>query len=158
MLGGGEGFINFKSDEREEFEDVATIEETIEKGEEVEVTHYNMSILRLLDDDIEYATTTIIDDYLSELKMISKDVEMTNEQFRRYKYRPDLFCYDIYGSKDLDFVLLAINGINDAREFDRKKIKFIAKDALFTILSYIINAEIEYMENNRDRYTESKFY
>lgn len=158
MIGGGEGYINFKSDEREEFEDVSTIEETIEKGEEIEITHYNMSILRLLDNDIEYATTTIIDDYLSELKMISKEVEMTNPQFRRYKYRPDLFCYDMYGSKDLDFVLLAINGINDAKEFDRKKIKFIPKDTLFEVLSYIINAEAEYIENNRDRYMESKFY
>ena len=29
MIGGGEGYINFKSEEREEFEDVSTIEETI---------------------------------------------------------------------------------------------------------------------------------
>ena len=36
---------------------------------------------------------------------------MSNEEYRRYKYRPDLFAYDVYGKTDYDFVILLVNGI-----------------------------------------------
>lgn len=153
------GFISYKTEDRKENNDVSTIDDTIEVGREVSITDYNLSLLRSIDNGkVEYPYENILDDYLNELKSQAVEYEMTDEQFRRYRYRPDLFSYDTYGVADYQFIILLINGINKARDFNRKKIKYIDPEILDEILSYITNAEEDLINNNRSTYKENKYF
>ena len=154
-------FVSYKYDDRKDNEDVATIDDTITDGKQVEFTDYNMSLLRSLDTEdgrIEYPYTSILEDYLDELKNMCDKYEMTDEQYRRYKYRPDLFSYDIYGRSDYEFVILLVNGINVEKDFNKKTVNYIDPDNIDTILSYIRNASEEAFNRNRDTYKENKYF
>lgn len=147
-------FTNYKTDERPVFTDVHTIEEANDIGRDIDITHYNLSILRKLDNDIEYPTSTILDDYMDELLLMSIPYEMSDDEFRRYNMRPDLFCYDKYGSLDMDFIILALNNINKDIEFTRKTIRYIDPEDMDEIISNITGSEEEYIESNRLNYED----
>ena len=71
------GFINYKTDEREDFDDTSTIIDTILAGRDIDITSYNLSILRFLKDyNIEYPISNILDDYITELIELSEYYEM----------------------------------------------------------------------------------
>ena len=59
-------------------------------------------------------------------------------------------AYDIYGSSELEFVILKINGIIDPKDFDFPTIKLIPIDTMNEVLSNIYNAESKYIESNRE--------
>ena len=73
--------------------------------------------------------------------MYLKTVQLTDDEFIKYKYRPKILAYDIYGTTDLDFVILAINRISTPKDFVYKKIKMISKRHLNELLTSIYNAE-----------------
>jgi hypothetical protein len=97
-----------------------TLEDFVEAGENDEVTYTRFSIIRELN-GIKYASYNILDNYLDELKKICVRIPKENitvQQLSRYKYNPDLLAYDIYGSTQLEFVVLYCNGIIDPKDFD----------------------------------------
>ena len=58
-------FVSYKTDEREDFDDDSTIVDTILNGRDIELTSYNLSILRYMQDsNIEYPISNILDDYI----------------------------------------------------------------------------------------------
>lgn len=143
-------------EERNEIKDSYTIEDNISNGSTSVINYYNTSILQKIG-DIEYASDNIINDYLEELIDNSTTVELSDLEFIKYIFRPDLLSYDVYGTMDFDFVILAINGICDPKDFDRKKIKLPSSDILDVLLNYIYNAENDYILKNRANYEESTF-
>lgn len=152
-------FVNYKTDEREDFDDDSTIVDTILNGRDIEITSYNLSILRYMkDSNIEYPISNILDDYISELILVSELYEMSDEEYDRYYMRPDLFAYDKYGYIDLDFVILALNKMNKDTEFTRRTVKFIDRERLFQFISLILDGEEEYIQSNREGYTTTTFY
>ena len=154
-------FTSYKYGERKDIEDTYTINDTITEGKQIEFTDYNMSLLRSLNTEngrIEYPYISVLEDYIDELKNLSIKYEMNDEQYRRYKYRPDLFSYDIYGKPDYEFVILLINGINTEKDFIRKTINYIDPDNIDVVLSFIRNASKEIFDKNRYSYKENKYF
>ena len=120
-----------------------TITDFINQGKSDDMTYTNFAILQksMLG---QYAEINVLDFYLDELKKLCLKVEtFTEEEINKYKYQPDLLAYDIYGSTQLDFVILLVNGIIDPKEFDfsRGYILIPTKSNLFTILDEIKNSE-----------------
>lgn len=120
------------------------------------VTYSNLAlwVKSISQDNIIYTYDNIIYTYLDELKMICYNIEMSNEEFRKYKYKPKLLAYDIYGATELYFIILAINGINciNMKEFDRKKLRLPKANDLANIITAIYNAETDYINANRTNY------
>lgn len=128
----------------------STLQSFIELGDLNTFTNYKFSILEKIG-NLELPIHNILEhDYLDELKSISLDYELDDEEFRRYKYRPNLLAYDLYGDPELYFIILLINDMVVKKEFDRQKIKIIEKEHLFTLLNAIYNAQVEYIEENRN--------
>ena len=128
----------------------STMQAYIELGELDTYTNYNFSILEKLG-NLELPIHNILEhDYLDELKSISADYELDDEEFRRYKYKPNLLAYDLYGNPELYFVILLINDMMVKKEFDRQKIKIIEKEHLFTLLNAIYNAQTDFIDDNRN--------
>ena len=125
-----------------------TITDFINEGKSDDMTYINFSILEKMPIG-QYAETNVLDFYLPEIKKICLKVEtFTEEEISKYKYQPDLLAYDIYGSTQLDFIILLVNGIIDPKEFDfsRGYILIPTRTNLFTILEQIKNSENEWLK------------
>lgn len=128
----------------------ATLEDFIQEGKTDQLTYKNFSITNQIG-NISFVETNIIDFYLDELKAICVEIpieNITQEQIVKYKYQPDLLAYDIYGSTQLDFIVLICNGIIDPKEFDFKIKSLLLPKAstLKTYLSEIFRSEKDWID------------
>lgn len=134
----------------------SSIEDFIAAGENAAIiSFYNMSILQVeysADKTmrLDFTIDNLITDYLDVLRESAVKVELSDADKRKYHYNPDLLAYDIYGSTELDFVIMYINGIIDPKDFNMPKIKLLSKSDLINILSRIYAAEHQYVSDNRD--------
>lgn len=113
-----------------------------------DMTYYKFSILENIN-GVHHLDHNLIEDYLPELNKICTEVHLNDEQYKRYKYRPDLLAYDLYKSIQLDFVILLINDMIDPKEFTKKVIKLPYASVLKKFLSTIYSSEQEYIQQNR---------
>lgn len=149
--------LNDMDEVRDSVDDVATIEETIENGNEITLSYINTSILRKLqmdgtDDSIDVPDTNVCYDYLKELLAVADKIELSDDEYAKYKYRPDILSYDLYGTTTYEFILLAINKIISPKYFTKKKIYVIDSEYIEEVLTDIYNAEQEYITLNRADY------
>lgn len=129
----------------------STVEEFINAGISDDMTYNNFSILfrSSQQDNIILSANNIIYDYMDEIKPYIVNVSLSEEEYIKYRYKPKLFAYDIYGSTELFFVVMAVNGIYDIKDFNRRNIKALYKKQLFELLNQIYNAESGYIQKNR---------
>lgn len=111
-------------------------------------TYFNFSIVEK-QGNIIFTDHSLIDDYLSELTALCYPVQLTDEELKKYRYSPDLLAYDIYGSTQLDFIILKANDMIDPKEFNIKTIKLPYNSYLKSLLSDIVSANKGYIEQNR---------
>lgn len=129
----------------------ATLAEFVSAGINDDMTYRNFAIVEVIPCGLELIDHNIIDDYLDELKRISIQItNITDAERVRYKYAPDLLAYDVYGSTQLDFIIMAINGVATPTEFTMKGIlRLPTASNLKTFLSSVYNANAEYINLNR---------
>ena len=128
-----------------------TLTDFIAMQDQDELTYKNFAIINhsLKTDFVEQ---NILDDYLGELKKLClKITEFEPEQIVKYKYAPDLLAYDVYGSTQLDFIVLLCNGMIDPKEFDfkRKYLLLPQSSILKEFLSMVYNAESDWLNINK---------
>lgn len=111
-------------------------------------TYRNFSILEKYD-NIEFVDHNLLDDYIDILEDVCVDCELTDEEYNKYKYAPDMLAYDVYGSTQLDFLIMAANGIIDPKEFDNSVIKLPKVAIAKEFLTEVMTANTEYIDNNR---------
>jgi hypothetical protein len=127
-----------------------TLNDFIKEQQSDDMTYANFSIIR----ETSYARFTetgLLDYYMPDLKKICIKIpieNVTSEQKVKYKYHPDLLAYDIYGSVQLDFVVLLCNGIIDPKEFDLKCAFLLLpkRSVLSDFLSKVYNSEKTWRE------------
>jgi len=129
-----------------------TMEQFIRLGRGVTVNYSTFSYKELLSNGTEIAVLNVINDYMTELKDLVVNVILTDDQYRKYKYKPRLLCHDVYGNGEVYYIILLLNGIIDEKEFDLKKVKMISKANLENALSYIYNAERKYIDKYNTKY------
>ena len=127
-----------------------TIQEFIALGSIDDITYYNFSILEYLN-GFDMFVTNILYDYEDEFNDMVVNVKFTDLERLKYRYKPSLLSYDIYGSIELAFVIMMLNGIIDPKEFNFKTIKLIRPNDLNNILSNIYAANSEYINENRTK-------
>ena len=97
-----------------------TLSDFIKAGRGDQLTYSHFTISEEIN-NISIPSHNIISDYMDELKKLCIQIpkeNITAEQYARYKYNPDLLSYDIYGTVQLDFIVLYCNNIIDPKEFD----------------------------------------
>lgn len=130
--------------------ETATLSDFVSAGVNDDMTYRNFSTIEI-HNGVELIDHCIIDDYLDELKKISVLViGITDQERIHYRYSPDLLAYDMYGSTQLDFVILAVNGIATPSEFTMKGNLYLPKNSVLkSFLSMIYNAESQLITSNR---------
>lgn len=126
-----------------------TLTDFINEGVNDQLTYRNFSITRTTN-YAEMADQNMVDMYLDELKKLCIQIPVENissDQIAAYKYQPDLLAYDVYGSTQLDFIVLICNGIIDPKEFDfRFRYLTLPKaSVLQQFLSSVYNSEKDWL-------------
>lgn len=117
---------------------------------EFKAAYNNRSVVPLYDSfcyqeqngGIKYIVKNVLNDYLYELKKLSVNIQLTNDELVKYNYKPKLLSADIYGMTDFFYIILLINGICSVKDFhDINPIKLIPSDTLGDYLSSITTNE-----------------
>lgn len=129
----------------------STLDEFISKGSSTTLTYYKLSLKTKLD-DIIYSIDNVLYDYIDELKSISKPVEFNDLEYIKYCCNPELLAYRAYGSEELAFLILIVNGIpaGSSKEFTNRKFNMIPPDLALYALNTIANKEKELLDYNDD--------
>lgn len=113
-----------------------------------DITYYNYSILKYLN-GFDMFITNLLYDYEDELNEIAVTIQLTDKERAKYRYKPYLLSFDIYGSTEASFIIMMMNNIIDPKEFDFNRIKVIRYGDLITILNRMQAVNEEYMNGNR---------
>lgn len=141
-------------------EKTATVEDFIEAGQADDITYYNFSILEKYNDGditIEYVMSNILYDYMDEIMEKAIELELTDDDYVKYRYKPKLLAYDVYKTTEVYFVIMAINGICSIKDFNKKKLKMLYTGDLINLLNQIYNAEQSRLKHNRKNLDNSSY-
>ena len=116
-----------------------------------DMTYYNFSILEVID-GVEHLDSNLVEIYLEELKSQCISVQFSEEELKKYKYNADLLAYDLYGSVQLDFVILLLNDMYDPKEFTKKNVILPHSSTLSKFLNDVYSKEEGYIQQNRVDY------
>ena len=112
------------------------------------VSYRDVSILDI-ENGIEFIDHNLIDEYMEYLEPLALSIELTDQEYLKYRYAPDLISYDLYGTVLLDYIILAINGTVDPKEFDKRVIKVIRAEDLQLFFDEMLQNDNGYLRQNR---------
>ena len=129
----------------------ATLEEFVESKTSSFTSYQAFSLVEIINDKtsvpIEFPAYSVLNDYFDEIKALTVDIELSDVEYLKYRYRPKLLSFDLYGNTELGFLILMINDIFSIRDFNLRKLKLIPKTSLSTLLTNIKSAESKFIEN-----------
>lgn len=121
-------------------ENTYTLDQFIACQSDETFCYNNLSFIDQID-NIKYNTYNVASDYIDEL--ISEycvNVQLSDDELTRYKYRPKLLAYDVYGSQELYYLILIVNDMCSVKDFVKKRIYLPTKNNMSTITSAIMNS------------------
>ena len=134
-----------------------TLEEFINAGDVSSAPTFDTWCFAEKSNNIHYCVKNVIDDYLPELKGLSTHIYLNDEELRKYNYKPKLLSADVYGSTDLYYLILLLNGICNVKEFkDINPILLISKSDMFSFISDIIRGERSSIEEYNSIHLKNK--
>lgn len=130
-----------------------TIDELIACQSDTSMCYNNLSFIDQYD-GIKFNTYNVLSDYIDDIKNnYCKLIELNTNEAWKYKYRPKLLAYDIYGNSELGFILLILNDMCNTHEFTKTKLIMPTKDGMSELCKNIYNANknaiSEYNEKNK---------
>lgn len=127
-----------------------TLEDFVDSKTSSSISYQTFSLIELIDYDkdihIEFPAYSVINDYYDELKRLSVTIELTEEQYRMYRYKPKLLADYLYSNGELSFIILMLNELVSAKDFDLRQVRLISKSNLNEILTLIRSAEREFIK------------
>lgn len=129
--------------------DYVSIEDFISSKQDVYMSYDFMTLYDKIENGI-FASYNVLNDYLDEIKNLAVEVTLTDEMFRKYEYKPKLLCYDIYGYKELYFIILVINEMVSVKDFRKKKIKMLYTEDMNNLITHLIKAEKDLKDRNNE--------
>lgn len=127
-----------------------TVEQFITTNSNSNINYEKLSLIEKMD-SVYTITYNLLNDYKDDLDKVAITINLNDEEYAKYVYKPKLLAYDVYGNVELYFIILFINNICNVKEFNNRKIKMIKKDDLHNVLSIIINSEADILRKNRNK-------
>lgn len=101
--------------------------------------------------DIIFPMQNILDDYIDYFRDRAISITFTDDEYFLYKYKPRLLSYYLYGSTELFFVILALNGMATEKEFTKQTVKLLPSDVLTSLIQTIYSAESQNISTYNNR-------
>ena len=117
-----------------------TIDQFIACKSSESMCYHNLSFVDI-HDDMAYDSYNVLSDYVDEIKdEYCVKIKLSDDEMSRYKYRPKLLCFDVYGSTELAFIILIINDMSNTKQFVKKVLYMPRRDSMTQLIRYLINA------------------
>lgn len=121
-------------------ENTYTLDQFIACQSDEAFCYNNLSFIDEID-NIDYCAYNVASDYIDELKEnYCVNVVLSDEEMIKYRYRPKLLCYDVYGSQELYYIILIINDICSVKQFDKHNLVLPTKENMTEICKAILNS------------------
>ena len=117
-----------------------TVQKYIGAQTNEEISYESLSFIEHLD-KLDLPIKNVVEDYLEDIEDAYIDIELTDEDYRKYKYKPKVLCYDVYGAPELYFIIMRMNGIYSMKDFTKRKLKMLKPAAMTTLVRSIYTAE-----------------
>lgn len=132
----------------------STIQSIIEEGKENRLTSRDLSFKNVIEDSVGNKfvvnMSSIFDKYYDTLLQHTVIAILSEEDYLKYRYKPKVLSKDIYGTRDLHFLLLRLNNITSVTQFDFREVKVFTND-IVRLLNEIVVLEYEnYTDNEID--------
>lgn len=128
-----------------------TVENFIKVMSMETISFEQLSFLDKTDSDVVMITYNILNDYKDEIDSLTVTINLSDEEFLKYCYKPRLLSYDVYGDTEMFFIILFINNICSVKDFNKRKIKMLRKSHMEDVLSLIHNSEKYNIIKNRNK-------
>lgn len=102
---------------------------------------------RGMDHKLVVTGDALIDKYLEEIEEQKTTVALSTEEYYKYRYNPKLMSFDIYGTTELWFLIMAANELYSIIDFDLRVVKAYRTDILQKI-TRMIDLEHEFKQIN----------
>ncbi|MCM1214101.1 MAG: hypothetical protein NC548_06225 [Lachnospiraceae bacterium] len=93
--------------------------------------------------------SAMIDKYLSEIENDKVSIALSTEEYYKYRYNPKRMAYDVYGTTELWFLIMAANELYSIIDFDLRTVKAYTT-AIMPKVDRILNLEHEFKVINDD--------
>lgn len=139
----------------------ATLEDFVLSETSSNNSYASFSLVDLIKTDgnvtIGFPVFNVINDYFDEIREKRVTVELSDEEYTKYRYRPKLLAFDLYGNTELAFLILELNDIFNVNDFDLRSIKLLRKSDLSEMLTNIKSSEKKFIETY-NTIAENEFY
>ena len=129
----------------------STIQDSIEVGKELQITgntlHYKNIISNSNNELFVFSISSIFDKYYELMKEKTVTIELTDEEYRTYIYKPKLLSLDLYGTTELDFLLLRLNNMVSCIYFNKKTLKVFDKNIISLLNEIMVHEQDNFIDN-----------
>ena len=129
----------------------STIDDLIAYNKTLEISHNKLhlkaSFTDNYDNKIIFNYTSLIEKYRYFLQSKIKLIELTDNEYLKYKFKPKMLSADFYGTTELWSSIMRINNLMSITEFTLKKLKLFTSD-IMTVLNEILIIEEKNIKEN----------
>jgi hypothetical protein len=127
-----------------------TVDEFIERSAENYMEFQNSSHYTLVDGVIMEDFNIFRDRYYDLIMhKYTKDRILSEDEFKKYRYRPKRLSNDLYGSIDYWYILLMINKMTTSMEFVKKRIKILTMGGIAYCKTVFMKEELDINANKK---------
>lgn len=113
-------------------------------------SYHSFSLIDLVktdgDTNIAFPVFNVLNDYFDEIREKRIKIELNDNEYVKYRFRPKLLAFDLYGNTELAFLILELNDIFSPRDFDLRELYLLRKDTLTSMLTSIKSSESVFLE------------
>jgi len=132
----------------------STIKQLITAGKHLQYTSDKLSLKETIKHEdgtiVIFNLYSILDRYMDDLEQFIMTIELSDDEYLKYRFQPKRLCMDVYNCPDLAPLILKINNMVSLLEFDKHSIRMFK-----TSITKILN-EIKMLEKEQFNLNESE--
>lgn len=132
----------------------STIQNIISAGKELKICNRELSLKSVMTNSANEKYVVNISNLFEKYYEILLDntviVVLTDEEYLKYRFKPKVLSYDLYGTKELHYMLLRLNYVYSVINFDFKELRVFNTNILNLLNEIMILENENYIENDLD--------
>lgn len=131
-----------------------TIQNIIDHGKHLKINNSELSLKYVINNSANEKfiinITNLFEKYYELLLDNTVIVVLTDEEYLKYRFKPKVLSYDLYGTMELHYMLLRLNYVYSVTNFDFKEVRVFNTNILSLLNEIMILENEEFIENAVD--------
>lgn len=131
-----------------------TIQNIIDHGKHLKINNSELSLKYVMNNSANEKfiinITNLFEKYYELLLDNTVIVVLTDDEYLKYRFKPKVLSYDLYGTMELHYMLLRLNYVYSVTNFDFKEVRVFNTNILSLLNEIMILENEEFIENAVD--------